>query len=582
MALPRKVQPVPPNGFVAAATRLPAVRPRRTGTAQGWQAEAWKHYNTLGEVRFVANWNGNMMSRARLVAAKQVGTEYVPLDSGPAADAIAAYFGGMSGQAEMLQQTGIHLSIPGECIHVMRGSEEQWMVLSSSNVKQTGKDITLTIDGERVPVKRGEIVIRVWTPHPVDSQDADSPMRSNMSILSEVQQLNAHVLTQLDSRLVGAGILFVPAEIQFATPEGIDPQANQADAFVQVLGDVMSLSIKDRGSAAAHVPIVVTAPGEYLDKVQHLTFWTDLDESVIPMREHAIKRLALGMDTPPEIMLGIGDSTHWNSWLVSEEAIKSHLEPKLQVMVNAITTAYLRPAITDLVPDPENYVVLADTSQIRMRPNRSNEALELYDRGELSGPALRRETGFQPADALIDTEFALWLLKKVATGSTSPEQTVAALAKLGIDLGITPEPEPNTLPGDDRRIDARRKVRDTRTPDPQRSMDEKVTRDTGLAAACEVLVYRALERAGNKLVKRPSKPGMLDATPVHERYLHTTASPDTLLMGTWDCAEEVLSTYTASPAAVVSILDIYVRGLITAQEKHTREALESAMAQLVA
>lgn len=199
----------------------------------------------------------------------------------------------------------------------------------------------------------------------------------------------------------------------------------------------------------------------------------------------------------------------------------------------------------------------------------------------LSEAALRRETGFNEPDGPLVDEFVRWLLKKVATGSTSPEQTVAALRELGAD--IVPSLElggTNRQPGDDMRIDARRKVRDTRQPDPARATDEKIQRDMGMAlvAACDVLVLRALERAGNRLLNQRAK--RPEDVPVCERYLVASGSPDALLDGSWEFALKVLEPLHPQPAAVVSVLDLYVRGLLTAQVPHTREALCAALGQL--
>jgi len=579
MPKPRKAVPVPPNGFVASAVRLPAVRAHVVGSAQGWQAKSWHFFNTLGEVRFIANWVGNMLSRATLVVARQEGQEYIPVDSGPAADVLAAYYGGRAGQTDMLQATGVDHTVAGECYHACIGKDEQWMTLADSKVGQINDQVYAVVHGERVPLAKNDYIARVWTPHPVEIEEADSPMRANLATLAELQQINAHVLSQLNSRLKGAGILFLPSEIQFASSDALDPAANTADAFMTVLGEVMSMAIKDPASAAAAVPLVVTAPGEYLSAVQQMNFWTPLDEATIAMRSDAVKRLALGMDTPPEVMLGMGDANHWNSWLVSEEAIKSHLEPRLQVIVNAITTAYLRPALEGIVPDPENYVVLADTSKIRMRPNRSSEAIELYDRGELSGHALRRETGFDTGDELTFDEFVQWLYKKVATGSTSPEQTQAALSRLGAELGMASAQDRNAPPPDDIRIDARREVTDRREPDPQRGMDEKVARDIGLAAACEVLVQRALERAGHRLANLRTRTESA-SVPAHERHLVISGSPDKLLHGTWEFAEQVLANYCDSPQSVISVLDLYCRGLLSAQIPHDPKCLAAALRQV--
>jgi len=578
MARPRRpVEPPPPNGFVASATRLPAVRSRHVQPGQGWHTEAWAYYDTIGELRFVANWVGNVMSRAVLKVLHLVNGEYLPVEDGPAVEALSAYFGGVQGQAQMLQATGVNLTVTGEAYHVMTGDEE-WYVLASGNVAQDQRRIWISLGGERRELGPNDLAMRVWVPHPKTPDMADSPVRSNLQTLSEIRRLNDHISAQLDSRLAGAGVLFVPSEIQFAAPPGVDPSANQADAFMQVLGEAMMTPITDRASASAVVPIVVTAPGEALDKVQHLTFWTPLDDASIGMRDNAVKRLALGLDTPPEVLLGVSDTNHWSAWMVDESSVKAHLEPRLAVVAHAVTTAYLRPSLTDEVADPENYFVMADTSQIRIRPNRSNEAIELYDRGELSGGALRRETGFQETDSLDGDAFVLWLLRKVATGSTSPEQTAAALGRLGADLGAISDRSTNKEPPDDLRTDTsrrRKRATDQRRPDQDRALTR--TDHSPMLSAAEVLVLRALERAGNRLCNSRTRSDGLGQVPAIERYLVASGSPDSLLDGAWDFAEQVLRQYCDNPATIVSVLDLYCRGLLSARIPHDPKALALAL-----
>ena len=450
---PPEPEPVPPTGFVASATRLPPVSQRSAGKAQGWQTEAWIAFDTVAEMRFVATWVGNVMSRARLVAARKEGSDIIPLYDGPAAEVMHSYWGGEQGQSQMLQATGLNLGVAGECYHVTHDDGE-WSVLASGRVTQQGNGPGAKVyadwgDGKKL-LTGDDLAIRVWTPHPLDPYQADSPVRSNLGTLNEIRTLNEHVQAQLTSRLTGAGILMLPSEIQFPNSPNADPASTQADQFMAVLAEAMTTPIKDRSNASAVVPIVVTAPGDTLDKVQHLTFWTELDEISIEMRKAAVHKLALGLDTPPEVLLGVSDSNHWSGWLADESAIKSHLEPRLAVVAHALTTAYLRPALEDVVPDPSAYYVVADTSPIRLRPNRGREAIDLYDRGALSAEAMRRETGFHEEDAPSDEELKAWLWKQIATGSTTPEQTQAALRLLGADLGTMGEGESTTI-GDDRR-----------------------------------------------------------------------------------------------------------------------------------
>ena len=583
MARPRRVDPPIPNGFIASASRLPTVQRNYATSTEAWMSMGWEYYNTIGELRFIANWVGNVMSRAILRVVHKEENEFVPLTSGPAAESLDAYFGGPQGQSQMLQATGVNLTIPGECYHVMLGADEEWVVLPSGAVTQQDKQVYATYGGRRHDIGPSDLAIRVWVPHPRDPDVADSPVRSSLQTLSEIRRINEHVSSQLDSRLAGAGILFMPSEIQFAATQGTDPQSNQADAFMAVLGDVMTTGIKDRGSAAAIVPIVVTAPGDSLEKVQLLHFWTPLDAATISMRESAIRRLALGMDTPPEVLLGVSDTNHWGAWMVDEAAIKAHLEPRLSVVSHAITTAYLRPSLVDEVPDPENYYVMADTSQIRLKPNRSNEALELYDRAELSGDALRRETGFQPEDHQSDTEFMGWLLRKIATGSTSPEQTSAALKELGVNLfpdGQVPDGT-NKEPPDAMRTDtSRRRIRkpDKRVLDI--SQKDEPAEPSALLAASEALVIRALERAGNKLCDAKARANGLGSVDPRLRYLQASGNVDNMLEGAWTSADVVLKDLHTDTPAVITLLDFYVRGLLTMKREHSRNALDALLKQL--
>lgn len=568
MARSRRVLPEPPNGFIASAVALPAAVPNRARGQQAWMAQAWRYYDTIGELRFVANWVGNVMSRAVLRPVHQQDGAWVPVTDGPAVEVMDSYFTSDQGRAEMLQLTGIGLTVPGECYHVYFSNEDVWRVISSGNVTQVGKTLHVDVGGERTKLGPNDLVIRVWTPHPTDLWQADSPVQANLSTLAEIKRLNEHVAAQLDSRLAGAGLLMLPSEIQFPKPEGTDPADSEADVFMRVLGDAMITPIKDRGNASAVVPIVVTAPGDMLDKVQHLTFWSELDAAVVGMREAAVKRLALGLDTPPEVLLGVSDTNHWNVWMIDEASIKSHLEPRLQVVCNAVTTAYLRPALQGVVPDPDMYAVMADTANIRLRPNRSSEAISLYDRGELNGDALRRETGFGKLDAPDSDELRDWLLRKIATGSTSPEQTSAALELLGAGLGITPQ-DRNREPADHLRTDTRQVRREIRVdaPDLDRSGNT-----SSLIAACDALVYRALERAGNRLCNSRRR-DKLAQVPPHERHVEVAAPLDGLLDGAWTHADDVLQPLVGDTGKVIAVLDFYVRGLITAQKPHDRETM---------
>ena len=209
------------------------------------------------------------------------------------------------------------------------------------------------------------MVIRIWLPNPARQIEADSPFRAMLPILSEIEWLTRHVFAQITSRLAGSGILMMPQSMTFPPPPAQDGQevatTNDAESFMLALADAMLKPIEDPGSPSAVVPIVVTAPDEAIDKARLLTFWSELDAQSLQLRNEAIRRFALGMDLPPEQILGIGSSrgtgggsstgvSHWGAWQIEEATIKMHVEPMLDVIVQALTSAYLQPVARTTTP----------------------------------------------------------------------------------------------------------------------------------------------------------------------------------------------------------------------------------------
>lgn len=576
MARQRTRHPEPPNGFVASAVSLPASDQRLAGSNRAWQQQAWQRYDDVSELRYLANWIGNVMSRATLHAAVRVGNALVPEESGPGRDAMDALFGGIQSQPQMIQQIGTNMTVSGEAYVTAREQSgmDLWHVLSSGKVTQSGKVLYGNYGGGTSKVElrdKKDLVVRLWTPHPTDPTEADAPTRSNLRTLSQIKGYDDHISAQLSSRLAGAGILFLPSEINFAAVAGADPNTPQATQFMMTLHEAMEAAKQNPEGPAAMVPIVVTAPGDELEKVQHMTFWTDLDDSVIEMRSAGIQRFAVGMDVPPETLMGNADQNHWNAWLSEEAAIKAHLEPRLAVMNAGLTTDYLRPSLPTGV-NADDYFVIADTSGIRTRPNRSTEALELHDRGLINQEAILRETGFKAEDAMVGEEYMRWLLQRVSQGAVTPELTIEALRMLGVKLpetivlldsnGGQEQPthtKTDTEVNDDGQVGG--------IPDPNDSET--------LLAASEVLVFRALEKAGNRLIN--ANRGTAVTGSVWQAYMELTGEPGELLAGAWECAYDVLGHHTANVSGVVDILDFYTRGLISQKRVPSKMTLRKLL-----
>ncbi|ALY10552.1 portal protein [Arthrobacter phage Tank] len=594
-----------PVSLVASAARIRGgysmgTTPRNT-TQDAWHSEMWTHYRNIGEFRYACDWIGGMLSKAIIYGTVETVDGIERVEEGKIPEYLTELFGNADGRAEMFRLIGIHLSVTGEC-NILAYTDpdpfgdggDKWEIAASTKVSRPiDEEGFYTINGVLLPVPANEVLcIRLWRPDPEEPHMSFSPGRSVISTLRQLHKLTQYIDAQIDSRLAGAGILLMPDNMTLPpapTEEGEEPvvkAANSAEELMSILMEAMMASIQNRDHASSMVPIVVTASAEAIAAVKHMTFWSELDEHAIELRKEAIGRLGLGMDVPPEVLQGSSDSNHWSAWQADESAIKAHAEPLLKIITTALGSHYLRPLLKD---DPEfmgmrlsAFSVAADTSEMRLRPNRSKEALELYNLGELSGAALRRETGFDERDKMGDDELAIWLTRKVAQGSTTPEIVEAALKELGVRLTIIRPVE--DAPQETVEGRPAPSIKDHPTndiPDQERSSDRKQARDAGrvpsadierkasLLAASEQVVIRALERAGNKLKNKMG--GLKINCAASDLYQYATGDPEFLLDDAWGHIPMIAKRARVNPQHLEMLLTDYTTRLLTSQIPHTYE-----------
>ncbi|MDX2648520.1 hypothetical protein PV341_34115 [Streptomyces sp. PA03-1a] len=563
--------------LTAAAARYTArkIRGKNFTPDQSWQVRAWQMYHAVPEVRFAANWIGSAMSGALLYAARRAddGTIERAPDGHAATEIVSQIAGGPDGQAKMLGSFGRHLTVAGEGWIVVRPNGDvlspdspedghDWRVLSVREVRQQSGKLIADIDGEEVAIPEGDpenlapdspLAIRVWESDPERAIEADSPVRSSLDLLEELQLLNAAVKAIARSRLTGRGLLLVPKGTRFPTAP---TQGDAEDDLIEILMTVAETAIKEPESAAATVPIVLEVPAESISDFKLLTFESDFDDLALKLREEAVRRFAIGLEIPAEILLGLGDVNHWSAWALTEEAIRLGIEPKLATMSYALTQQWLRPLLeAEGVDDWHRWLVWYDSSPLRVRANRSETALQVYDRGVISDEALRRETGFDDADAPSDEEQA----KRDKKQADEEEPQEPADPELPVDETTSePDTQPNQ-PAEDLPASAVR-------PD-----------HTALYAAADGLIWAALSAAGEKLKRTPACPRSerSKAREIQAAALHTALPVDAdgvekwrLLDGAWTRVPEIAGRYGLDPDCLTASLDDYARELIAAGVEH--------------
>lgn len=505
-------QPSPVGSLQASAARLSKAKidPRRGGVSEDWQKEAWEMYDQVGEQRFLATTLAGRVAQARLYVGKyndDGDLEELTDDTDPDDfRAILDAFGdNKAGRTQMLFRMAVNLFIAGEGYLVgipdyvieQKRQQEQvgvspmsgltpmmgdtdddteatyegvdldsivWRFLSNDEVifDQQGDTVTVTLDDAGTDKHDFDaddvMLVRVWRPHPRHSEKADSPTRSVLPVLRELVGLTMHISAQIDSRLAGAGILLVPesAKRAFREASGLDAD-DTSDPLTDALIEAMTTAIADRSSASALVPLVISAADETIDKFQHLTFDNQLDAGGRELRDEAIRRLALGQDAPPELLLGSGGMNHWGAWLVREDVVTTHIEPVLALIADALTSQYLWPVLQDEkgVDDRERerYVIWFDVSHMVVRPNRSDSAMKLFDAGAISDDAVREATGFdgtaapegeEDVDQAVKT--ALELVTSAPSLMQSPGLTevVKQIREAMGEDGASPQPADNS------------------------------------------------------------------------------------------------------------------------------------------
>jgi hypothetical protein len=221
------------------------------------------------------------------------------------------------------------------------------------------------------------------------------------------------------------------------------------------------------------------------------------------------------------------------------------------------------------VEDWHRWLVWYDTAGLRVRTNRSETALQAYDRGVISAEALRRETGFEESDAPTEEE------RNARAGQPVNDQQQdqgqgqdenAPRPKPDLPVDETQE-EPDSLPASGR-------------PAP----------NAGLLAAADGLIWAALSSAGDKLIRTPACPRSerARAREIQAAALHTEIRVEPgqveqyrLLDGAWARVPEIAKRYGLDASCLTAALDAYARELIAAGIVHSYDVVPAVVTSCV-
>lgn len=534
----------------------------RNSIAKPWQIEAYRHVNFCGEARYAVTLFAATAGRAEIGVSlpQTLQRKAVWADPAKAQEEIAALAElapTVRERSKLIRDYMTHRVIAGECYLVARDKVDTdpgydldpnapiWEIVAVTEIQKIGEMWRVRHEnGNYIDLKETDPVIRLWSADPENRIEAWSPFRSLLPTLREIEFLTRHIFAQVRSRLMSAGVWFLPDNLTFPPPppdavEGGDEAIaamNEAEQFMASLAASGMGMLEDDEVSFPTIVMADPASLAAVDQDKLIKFWSEIDDKAMTLRSSAVRRFALGMDLPPEQILGssglavdgsggsAGSVNHWGVWANEEQTISAHIEPALDDLVGTLTDSFLRIAV-----EGTSYVIGYDTASLRLRQDRSKEALELNARGLLNGAVTLRENGFDPeSDLMGDEEFKKWVLMKMIGGSPTPEQ-VAEAVKLLTGL-FMPAETGSTTPVDGRPgRNEDPSLEDHPYEGPPREQHDHSPAPFGARqAAAEVLVLRALEKAGNVLLNSGKRGRDKDrTTPSHLAHvsMHAEALP---------------------------------------------------------
>lgn len=480
-----------------------------------WQELALGFNNTIGEVHYTTTMTADALAKGRLypAARPEPDAERVRADdpdSGVplavaelAEEKLRAFKAPIGGQAQLIRMAAINTLLAGEWyllnypgpIEAMVG----WHVRSIRDVSVASTGM-VKVDG--LGEFADDEVARIWNPDPANFMKADSGMRAVLGTCETVLLCDRQFRAGLRSRLF-AGLLLLSNGFREGPPDPSTSRAGDGEAPDDpVIADILqalSLGIQDEGAASAVVPNTLWGRLEDIkDGARLLSFAQQVDEAVVALREAGLRRIAQGLDAPPEIVLGTGDINHWGQWFVGESFVQ-HVEPKAAFLEDAFTTVYLRPELVAEGVEPEiaeRIEAALDLTPLMRRPNGDEDAKHAYSVGELNGEGLRRALGISEDFAPEADDDVRWLVLNKAqfgqtlTGHLLRKEIIPDLPDLapeapgGQEPGTAPGGEPNSPP-----IAAAAGI-------DLAALDAALTER--LLGATLAAFHRALERAGNR------------------------------------------------------------------------------------
>lgn len=340
-------------------------------------SEAWQVWRQVGEIHYVTTQQARLASR--LDWQIKVGGEEIDFDQ--AEQVLAEAFG--PDLRDHVRTMMLHIQVAGAFFFIRDQATQQWDVVTWP----AGYKVRQQLD-------RADIVVEITQEDPADPKLTDSPVLAARQVARELMLTRQQARVAARNRTAQLNTVLYPRE-------GAGPDA---ESFERKFTRVMTEPLLDEMSASSVVPNLIGFQGEKIKDWRTIDLTGPIDERLHERVEHLIRQLSVILDIPPEIMTGLGDTSHWNAWEISEDNWLGHVEPMAKLVGQALSEGVARaaefedPNIIEIEPDP--------APLLKRRPSLP-DVMGAFDRGLVSSEWTRRQLGAGEEDAPAPGELRL-------------------------------------------------------------------------------------------------------------------------------------------------------------------------------
>lgn len=563
-----------------------------------WQRESWYYYRLIPGYHYGANWAADACSRAEIYAADvdENGVVGTRTEDAEVNAIVYNLFGGPAAKARMIAAIALSLIVAGETYVIGRGKagsgKDEWFTAAPYEVHPYKGGIWVGENGFSTQIPDGSaLVFRVFKELAESPMRVDAPGLALMQTMRELEQIMKFKAAQTDSRLANAGIYPIPSGLDFA----IDDQTpSGAPSLQRAVVEAANASLEGKGSAAQISPIFFEVPPEVLPNMlkEPIRFGSVMSDQISKLEEVALNQLAIGLNLPPEVVLGTANSNQWSAWEIGESAVKYHIEPLLSQILDACESSYFSAAVKRIGKDPRRFALQADTSALTVRPNRFADALNAYNADALSAEALRSYGDFKEDDAPSTEEITA---KKVQAMLLRDPQLVMdpkIVKSSGLDIetsvpvdGVTPPPPvPDRVPVEGRQPMPARPSEQVAEPPSiiaaRVATMRRVGQPSALLTAASVEVRNALRLAGKRMLTPAVRRDFGDV-PVDLLHTKLKVADDQqaakLTAGAFEAIGEAVEGTGVDHVQLKALLAAYTCTLLRRSTPHDRNLLASVL-----